>query len=108
MKKQNNIKELESKLSKLLKKKSPLPPLKDAFFINGIEINLESNMNECPYIILLEDANFYELSIEIESFSSESLDNIASRNEQLTKISLSPQEKILYINKAIEILEENL
>ena len=55
MKKQNNIEILEKKLLKLLKDKSPLPPLNNAFFINGLEINVDHEIDKGKYVILLED-----------------------------------------------------
>ena len=104
MKKQNNIKQLEKKLMKLIKEKSPLPPLENAFFINGLEINVNSNLNNDIYTILLEDGEFYELSIEIDSLSSGNLDILANRSEQIVQRNLTKEEKIVYINAAIEKL----
>ena len=59
MKKQNNIESLEKKLRKLLKERSPLPPLNNAFFINGLEINVNHEIDKGKYVILLEDGKFY-------------------------------------------------
>ena len=104
MKKQNNIEQLEKKLRKLIKEKSPLPPLSSAFFINGLEISVEPQSINENYTILLEDGNFYELLIEIDSLSSDSLDILANRNEQIIPRDLTENEKILYTEAAIEKL----
>ena len=101
MKKQNNIESLEKKLRKLLKEKSPLPPLNNAFFINGLEINVNHEIDKGKYVILLEDGKFYELLIEIDSLSSGNLD----RNEQIIPIDFTRDEKIIYINAALESLK---
>ena len=104
MKKQNNIEILEKKLLKLLKDKSPLPPLNNAFFINGLEINVDHEIDKGKYVILLEDGKFYELIIEIDSLSSGNLDILANRNEQIIPVDFTKDEKIIYINAAIERL----
>jgi len=104
MKKQNNIEILEKKLIKLLKDKSPLPPLNNAFFINGLEINVDHEIDKGKYVILLEDGKFYELIIEIDSLSSGNLDILANRNEQIIPVDFTKDEKIIYINAAIERL----
>tara|TARA_Y100000996_G_scaffold398037_1_gene365692 strand:- start:1330 stop:1653 length:324 start_codon:yes stop_codon:yes gene_type:complete len=105
MKKQNNIESLEKKLRKLLKEKSPLPPLNNAFFINGLEINVNHEIDKGKYVILLEDGKFYELLIEIDSLSSGNLDILANRNEQIIPIDFTQDEKIIYINAALESLK---
>ncbi|MFL2634305.1 MAG: hypothetical protein ACJ0J6_00485 [Dehalococcoidia bacterium] len=105
MKKQNNIESLEKKLRKLLKEKSPLPPLNNAFFINGLEINVNHEIDKGKYVILLEDGKFYELLIEIDSLSSGNLDILANRNEQIIPIDFTRDEKIIYINAALESLK---
>jgi len=105
MKKQNNIESLEKKLRKLLKERSPLPPLNNAFFINGLEINVNHEIDKGKYVILLEDGKFYELLIEIDSLSSGNLDILANRNEQIIPIDFTQDEKIIYINAALESLK---
>ena len=105
MKKQNNIEILEKKLLKLLKDKSPLQPLNNAFFINGLEINVNHEIDKGKYVILLEDGKFYELLIEIDSLSSGNLDILANRNEQIIPIDFTQDEKIIYINAALESLK---
>tara|TARA_Y100001970_G_scaffold176704_1_gene215356 strand:+ start:3289 stop:3639 length:351 start_codon:yes stop_codon:yes gene_type:complete len=104
MKKQNNIEQLEKKLMKLIKEKSPLPPLSNAFFISGLEINVDSESQNDNYTILLEDGKFYELLIEIDSLSSGNLDILANRNEQIIPKEFTQDEKILYTKTAIEKL----
>ena len=105
MKKQNNIESLEKKLRKLLKERSPLPPLNNAFFINGLEINVNHEIDKGKYVILIEDGKFYELLIEIDSLSSGNLDILANRNEQIIPIDFTQDEKIIYINAALESLK---
>jgi|TARA_B110000438_G_scaffold281474_1_gene307680 hypothetical protein len=101
----NEIIELKADLQKLLKKSSPLPPLNDAFFINGIEINLEDQIDNQPFTILLDDGEFYELTIEFGMLAHETLDRTTQRNEKLTKIELSDSEKILHLLEAIKVLK---
>jgi hypothetical protein len=100
----NKIIELKEDLQKLLKKNSPLPPLNNAFFINGIEINLEDQIDNQPFTILLEDGEFYELTIEFGMLAHQTLDRTVQRNEKLTKIELNDSEKILHLSEAIKVL----
>ena len=55
-------------------------------------------------MILLEDGKFYELLIEIDSLSSGNLDILANINEQIIPIDFTQEEKIFYINAALESL----
>ena len=104
---ENNIEleKLTERLKKLLNKSLPLPAIEGAFFIRGIEINLENKIKNQPFTILLEDSNFYELSIEYNVPTNNTLDRISQRSENLTKLELKDDVKILHLLKAIEILE---
>ena len=52
----------------------------------------------------LRPGKFYELIIEIDSLSSGNLDILANRNEQIIPVDFTKDEKIIYINAAIERL----
>jgi len=101
----DKIIELKENLNKLLKNNSPLPPLNNAFFINGIEINLEDQIHNQPFTVLLDDGEFYELNIEFGILTHQTLDRTEQRNEKLTKIELNDSEKILHLTEAIKVLK---
>ena len=105
MKNNIELEKLTERLKKLLNKSLPLPPIEGAFFICGIEINLENKIKNQSFTILLEDSNFYELSIEYNVTINNTLDRISQRSENLIKLELTDDAKMLHLLKAIEILE---
>ena len=92
--------ELESLLQEAARSLRPFPPFPGAFFTFGVEVEPSWDLDETVgCVVVSETGELKELQIGMDHDAMEMLDvsdPVTMRAEQLTDLTLSPRDRLLY------------
>jgi hypothetical protein len=87
----------------------PFPPFPNAWFTNGVEVNLEGvERSDVGCIVVGEDGKLYELEMELD-FGEDVVDMSQARDERLKPLTdLHPRDEIILAYNALSQITELL